>query len=152
MPDIAYFIGNNIIDTEDAKVVRDYYKQDCMKQFKLIYVVKSPDKKYAYISIAKDLKWVPYSERGKLAIGYFREGEGSPSITNISDIDYNEAAAEAELVNMAMEDEAFRKMIENGSYYKVEEYIANLSKAPYIIVKKHNLSHVAQLVRDAKTE
>lgn len=151
MPDIAYFMGNNIIDTEDAKVVRDYYKQDCMKQFKLIYVVKSPDKKYAYISVAKDLKWSPYSEKGRLAIGYFREGEGYPSIMNISDIDYNEDAAEAELVNMAKEDKELEEIIENGSYYKVEEYIANLSKVPYIIVKKHDLSHIAQLVRDAKT-
>lgn len=152
MPDIAYFMENNIIDTEDAKAVRDYYKQGCMKQFKLMYVAKSPDKKYAYISVAKDLKWSPYSGRGRLAIGYFREGEGFPSITNISDIDYNEATAEAELVNMAMEDEVLEEMIENGSYYKVEEYIANLSEVPYIIVKRHDLSHVAQFVRDAKNE
>lgn len=150
MPDIAYFMENNIIETEDAKVVRDYYKQACLKQFKLIYVVKSPDKKYAYISVAKDLKWSPYSEKGRLAIGYFKEGEGYPSVMNISDIDYNKDVAEAELVNMAMEDKELEEIIENGSYYKVEEYIANLSKVPYIIVRKHDLSHVTKLVRDAK--
>lgn len=150
MPDIETFKENNIIDTEGAKPVRDYYKKDCMKQFKLLYVIKSPDKKWSLISVAEDLKWSPYSERGRLVIGYFREGEGFPRIMDVSDIDYNEPAAEAELVDMAVEDDEFAQMIKDGSYYRAEDYLANLDEVPYIILSRHDLKHVAELIDNVK--
>ena len=143
--DMEYFKKNDILNDIEGKKVRDYYKVPAQKDFEVLYAVKDPLDESVIISLSREKKWSPFSERGRLHLGYFRHGEPFPYIVTVSDMDYDTEAAEKELITMAEADKDFKSMMKRGLRFDIEDYLSHLDTVPYIIPEKHDLKKIADM-------
>lgn len=148
--DLKYFKEHGIDKdySETSSRIWSYYKNQTQKDFKLLAAAPYPGDEYEYVSIAEYRKWSPYSDRGRIIVGYWKPGEPDPCRLSVSDLDYDEAEADRTVIKLCMDNDELKQAVQSHSFYKMENIFADMNNVPYIIAHRVNFDRVVPLISE----